>query len=82
MAGGINAAIVPCLRCVGPANRTSECLENDYYKCNDCGYGFGIDWEYDGPPQKPCWPISEEEAEKRRQDADYMFKTVLKHHAQ
>lgn len=42
MAGGVNAAIVPCMRCAGPARRTSEGLENDYYKCDECGYGFGM----------------------------------------
>lgn len=81
MAGGINAAVVPCLRCVGPAQRTAEGLENDYYECAECGFSFGIDWAYDGPPRKPCWPISAEDAERRRKEADHMFRTVLKEHA-
>jgi hypothetical protein len=25
-----------------------------------------VDWSYDGPPEKRCWPISEGEAEERR----------------
>lgn len=78
MAGGMNAAIVPCMRCAGPAHRTSEGVENDYYKCDECGYGFGIDWSYEGPPREPCWPISEEEALERRAMADRVFNTVLK----
>lgn len=78
MAGGVNAAIVPCMRCAGAAHRTSEGLENDYYKCEECGYGFGIDWSYEGPPREPCWPISEEEARERRAMADRVFNTILK----
>ncbi|MDQ3908565.1 MAG: hypothetical protein M3268_09515 [Acidobacteriota bacterium] len=73
MAGGVNAAVVPCLRCAGRAERTSEGIENDYYECRECGLKFGIDWFYDGPPQQPCWPISEEEAEERRRQAAPYF---------
>jgi hypothetical protein len=69
IAGGTNAAIVPCVRCVGPAVRTCEGLEDDHYRCSKCGYEFSIDWDYDGPPQAPCWPISEEETKKRRKMA-------------
>jgi hypothetical protein len=76
MAGGINAATVPCLKCAGAAGRTSEGLENDYYECAACGFRFGIDWYYEGPPQKPCWPISEEEAERRRREADLVFRAL------
>jgi DNA-directed RNA polymerase subunit RPC12/RpoP len=75
MAGGKNAAIVPCGKCVRAAVRTSEGLEDDYYRCSECGYEFGIDWSYDGPPQKPCWPISEEETEERRKIAGLVFGT-------
>lgn len=66
MASGIHAAAVPCIKCAGRADRTSEGQENDYYRCSECGSEFGIDWSYDGPPQSPCWPISEEEAAERR----------------
>lgn len=78
MAGGINAAVVPCLKCAGAAQRTSEGRENDYYECGECGLGFGIDWSSDGPPPAPCWPISEDEAEKRRAMADSVFRLVGK----
>ncbi len=67
MAGGENAGIVPCLKCAGPAHRTHEGQEDDYYKCSECGSEFGIDWSCDGPPKRPCWPISGEEAEKIRE---------------
>ncbi len=67
MAGGINAAIVACIKCVGPANRTYEGMENDGYECSACGHWFNIDWSHGGPPQKPCWPLSDaEETELRR----------------
>lgn len=78
MSGGPHAAIVPCLKCAGPANRTSEGLEDDYYRCSQCGYTFGIDWSYDGPPQRPCWPISEQEAETIRKTAAQFFGVVPK----
>jgi len=43
MAGGENAAIVPCLKCAGPAHRTYEGQEDDHYRCSECGFEFGID---------------------------------------
>lgn len=70
MAGGVNAEIVPCMWCAGRARRVSEGIENDHYKCDECGKGFGIDWSHDGPPKTPCWPISEEEARERRAMAE------------
>lgn len=73
MAGGVHAAVVPCLKCAGRADRISEGQENDYYRCDTCGYKFGIDWAYAGPPQKPCWPISEAEAAERRSRAAQVF---------
>lgn len=73
MAGGSNAAVVPCLRCAGRAERTEEGIENDYYECRECGLKFGIDWFYDGPPDTPCWPISGEEAEERRRQSALRF---------
>ena len=75
MAGGVNATIVPCLKCAGPAHRTCEGMEDDHYRCSECGSEFGIDWSYNGPPQSPCWPISKEEAEKIREMAALAFKT-------
>src|SRR5262245_46062490 len=73
MAGGENAAIVPCLKCAERADRISEGQEDDYYRCQTCGYEFGIDWSYEGPPSKPCWPISAEEAKTRRKMAAQVF---------
>jgi hypothetical protein len=70
MAGGINAAVVPCMKCLGRADRTSEGLETDYYVCSECGHGYGIDWSHGGPPQRPCWPLSEEEAKEARRMID------------
>jgi len=69
MAGGRNAAIVPCLHCAGAAHRLTEGMEDDSYRCSECGREFGIDWSYDGPPQTPRWPISEEEAKEIRRMA-------------
>jgi hypothetical protein len=66
VAGGVNAAVVPCLKCGSSAHSTHEGQEDDYYKCTECGFKFGIDWSYDGPPQTPCWPVSQGENEKRR----------------
>ena len=66
MAGGENAALVPCLNCVGRAIRTFEGMEDDWYECTECGAKFGIDWSHEGPPQKPCWPLSEEEIKEAR----------------
>ncbi|MCA1568704.1 MAG: hypothetical protein LC803_24260 [Acidobacteria bacterium] len=76
MAGGINAATMPCLKCAGEARRTSEGQENDFYECGECGFGFGIDWSEGGPPPTPRWPISEEEAEERREAACRVFRTL------
>jgi hypothetical protein len=69
MAGGTYAVTVPCLKCAGPALRTAEGQENDYYTCAHCGLSFGIDWMAGGPPLTPCWPISEEDAQDRRRKA-------------
>ncbi len=66
MAGGINANIVPCMKCIGRAVRNYEGMETDGYECSECGYQFSIDWSHPGPPQKPCWPLSEEEAKEAR----------------
>jgi len=77
MAGGVNAAIVPCLKCAGAAHRTSEGQENDYYQCGECGFEFGIDWSYDGSPQTPCYPISEQDTIERREMAARVFGDVL-----
>ena len=74
MAGGINAAIVPCLKCVGRAVRTSEGIEDDWYECTECGSKFGIDWSHGGPPQKPCWPLSEAEDKEARRIIELLKK--------
>ena len=66
MAGGINAAIVACMKCIERAVRTYEGIETDGYQCSACGFQFSIDWSHTGAPQKPCWPLSEEEAEEAR----------------
>ncbi len=66
MSGGINAAIVPCMKCLGRAVRVYEGMENDGYECNECGHKFSIDWSHGGPPVKPCWPLSEEEENEAR----------------
>jgi hypothetical protein len=78
MAGGVNAAIVPCGKCAGPSHRTYEGQEDDHYRCSECGYTFGIDWHVDGPPQYPCWPISEEKAEEIRKTAVQIFGVLRK----
>lgn len=75
MAGGIYATAIPCLRCAGRADRIAEGLEIDYYRCQTCGYEFGIDWASAGAPLKPCWPISEAEADERRSWAAHVFGT-------
>ena len=62
MAGGPNASVAPCMRCSDPADRISEGLETDWYRCRSCGLKFGIDFEAEGPPAEPMWPIT---AEKR-----------------
>jgi hypothetical protein len=46
--------------------------------CSECGDKFGIDWSVDGPPQSPCWPISEEEAKKIRKMATQFFGVLPK----
>jgi len=65
MAGGPNAAIVMCLHCAGKAVRAHEGIENDLYRCEDCGGNFGIDWS-DGQPEIPRWPPSPDELEQAR----------------
>ena len=77
MAGGVNAAIVPCIKCVGRADRTSVGLENDWYKCSECGHKFGIDWSHCGPPQTPRWPLTEEEAEEARRIIELIKKSGI-----
>jgi hypothetical protein len=52
-----------------PRRADGRRIEDDYYECRECGLKFGIDWFYDGPPQKPCRPISAEQAEERRRKA-------------
>jgi hypothetical protein len=59
MAGGPNAATILCLHCAGKANRVSEGIEDDLYRCEECGRGFGIDWS-SSQPEKPCWPPTPE----------------------
>jgi len=66
MAGGPNAAIAPCMRCAGPADRTSDGLETDWYRCRACERTFGICWDGEPLPERPMWPITEEEADKIR----------------
>jgi hypothetical protein len=61
MSGGPNAEIVPCLHCFEKAVRTSEGIEDDWYECTVCGKTFGIDWSYDGPPDAPRWPPTDED---------------------
>lgn len=74
MAGGINAAIVPCIKCIGRALRVYEGMENDGYECSECGNKFSIDWSHGGPPQKPCWPLSEAEKTEARKMIEFMNK--------
>ena len=62
MAGGPNAAIMMCLECFGRAPRIAEGMENDAYRCEQCGKGFSVDWRR-GPPAKPTWPPSEQDLE-------------------
>jgi len=71
MAGGIYAAAVPCLKCGERADRIYEGLEDDYYRCQTCGYEFGIDWSYAGPPATPCGHTSEQEATERSKCATH-----------
>jgi hypothetical protein len=72
MAGGSNAAVVACLKCVGRAVRTYEGMETDSYECAECLYKFSIDWSHGGPPKKPCWPLSEEEEKQARRIIELM----------
>lgn len=58
MAGGPNAAVIPCIKCAGKANRLSEGLETDLYECEACQLRFLIDWSRDGPPEKPRLPLT------------------------
>ncbi len=57
MAGGPHAAIIGCLHCFGPADRIQEGIEDDLYRCRDCGKQFGVDWRK-WPAEKPCWPLT------------------------
>jgi hypothetical protein len=57
MAGGLHAAIVPCLYCAARAERTHEGIEDDHYECSACGRRFGICFD-DGVPTTPSWPIT------------------------
>jgi hypothetical protein len=55
-----------CLECGEWADRISEGLENDAYRCNGCGRGFSVDWRR-GQPTEPTWPETPEGlAEARR----------------
>ena len=72
MAGGINAASVPCIKCLGQALRVYEGMENDSYECIQCRQKFSIDWSHGGPPAKPCWPLSEEEEKEARRMIELM----------
>ena len=73
MAGGIYAAVMPCMKCLGRAVRTYEGMETDTYECTECGYGWTVDWRRGGP-QKLCWPLSEEEAREARRMIELMNK--------
>lgn len=61
MAGGPYAKAVACWRCAEQADRTYEGVENDLYRCNVCGYEFGIDFDNSGLPERPLWPPTPEE---------------------
>ena len=61
MAGGPNAAVVPCWHCAEPANRTREGLETDSYRCTNCGCQITLDFEAFGPADRPMWPPTPEE---------------------
>jgi hypothetical protein len=54
-----------CMRCGEKAQRTYEGIEDDHYRCERCGFEFGVDWSR-GPPERPCWPPSDEEREAFR----------------
>ncbi len=70
MAGGPNAQIVPCWRCAGAADRIAEGLETDYFRCRVCGHEFGICFDEGmgggGPPDRPLYPPTPEDAEAIR----------------
>jgi hypothetical protein len=62
MAGGPDAAIVPCMVCLDDnaltrATRTREGVETDQYRC-ERGHTFGLDWRR-GPATRPQWPPDE-----------------------
>ena len=65
MAGGIHAAWVMCMHCTGRAARTREGIEDDWYRCDECGREFGVDFSR-GEPERPCWPPTAEELETAR----------------
>ena len=65
MAGGPNAAAMMCMSCGEKAVRTYEGIEDDHYRCEQCGFEFGVDWSR-SPPEQPCWPPSDEEREAFR----------------
>lgn len=57
MAGGPNAAVIPCDTCLAagrrvPATRTYDGSETDYYACPE-GHTFGIYWRE--LPTEPMW---------------------------
>ena len=52
------------MRCAGPADRTHEGLETDWYACRACGERFGICFDASGgsaPPDEPMYPPTAEE---------------------
>jgi hypothetical protein len=69
MAGGPNASAIMCRICYGEAGRTYEGMENDHYRCSQCGNEFVVDWRH-GQPEKPCWPASPEEVEVGKRIAE------------
>ncbi len=69
MAGGPNAAAVPCLACGAKAVRTYEGSEDDHYRCTACARTFGIDW-HRGAPESPCWAPTPEELRAARGGQD------------
>lgn len=78
MAGGPNPAVVMCMLCGGRAVRVYEGHEDDHYRCESCGEGFGLDGRR-GPATAPCWPPSAEELEMMKkflaEDPDAKNKT-------
>lgn len=59
--------------CAGPADRTRDGLETDWYSCRDCGESFGICFDPSaggsGPPDEPLYPPPPELAESIRAHA-------------